>query len=442
MRPLQFNAQLLGNTIAAALTAILLLACAAAPIPARAQQDFFPPSDGTYPDQPLTLGADGSFYGTAPTGGQYYYGTVYRFTPHGDNHPYVLHSFTATDGDGADPEGSPVQDESGNLYGATHQGGVNNTGTLYTITADGHYHKLYDFPAYQEMPSRNIKPVGALVEYAPGQFAGATFDEALGDAGSLFTFSIDASGPVPVLTKAPEFTGLYDKQNGTYDKGVDPNGGLVLGPGNLLYGTAERGGIDEPGYGTYYGWGTVFSFDPATREIRTLHSFTDIGNDGMIPFAPLTDANGTLYGTTGYFNDYRGGGTIFTIDPQGHNSVIYRFGATDYNDGSIPVGSLAVGADGALYTTLVYGGLDNGTVFAFAPDRSHRVFDFKGQPGDGSGPIGLTLNPADGLFYGVTGSGGTFDEGTIYSITPGALHRTILHSFGETNASVPNRPSL
>ncbi len=78
-------------------------------------------------------------------GGQHGYGDLYQFDPNGTGDPLFLHSFTGKNGDGANPSGSPIQDENGNLYGVTEFGGPNADGVIYTYTADGRYVALYDF---------------------------------------------------------------------------------------------------------------------------------------------------------------------------------------------------------------------------------------------------------------------------------------------------------
>ena len=64
----------------------------------------------------LTLGSDGNFYGMTIDGGANGTGTVFKFTPDGDE--TVLHSF-GSQGDGFDPTGTLVQGTDGNFYGMT-----------------------------------------------------------------------------------------------------------------------------------------------------------------------------------------------------------------------------------------------------------------------------------------------------------------------------------
>ena len=90
----------------------------------------------------LTLGKDGSFYGTTFNGGTVGYGVVFKITTSGVF--TVLHSFTPAT-DGGTPNGGLVQGTDGNFYGATQLGGTKNHGTLYRITPAGVFTKLYSF---------------------------------------------------------------------------------------------------------------------------------------------------------------------------------------------------------------------------------------------------------------------------------------------------------
>jgi uncharacterized repeat protein (TIGR03803 family) len=63
------------------------------------------------------------------------------------------------------------------------------------------------------------------------------------------------------------------------------------------------------------------------------------------------------------------------------------------------------------------------------------VYAFAGSP-DGSTPYAGLIN-VGGTLYGMTAAGGTANEGTVYSVTPGGAE-TVLHSFtGGTDGAVP-----
>jgi uncharacterized repeat protein (TIGR03803 family) len=90
--------------------------------------------DGGNPMDGLVLARDGSFYGTASTGGRFYYGVVFHVTAAGRYG--VAYDFCALHGcfDGATPSTSPILGSDGLLYGATTAGGSNGGGgTVYRL---------------------------------------------------------------------------------------------------------------------------------------------------------------------------------------------------------------------------------------------------------------------------------------------------------------------
>lgn len=66
------------------------------------------------------------------------------------------------------------------------------------------------------------------------------------------------------------------------------------------------------------------------------------------------------------------------------------------------------------------------------PPRFETMATFSFNGATGSGPVGALVQGIDGNFYGVTSSGGEFDQGTIFSIAPDGV-LTTLHSFNGTD---------
>lgn len=99
-------------------------------------------ADGSTPDAPLIQGVDGALYGATSAGGTASDGTVFRITTAGKL--TTLHSFTGG-AEGADPEGGLVQGIDGWFYGGTNQGGTDNWGTLYKVSAAGAFSDIYPF---------------------------------------------------------------------------------------------------------------------------------------------------------------------------------------------------------------------------------------------------------------------------------------------------------
>jgi uncharacterized repeat protein (TIGR03803 family) len=168
----------------------------------------------------------------------------------------------------------------------------------------------------------------------------------------------------------------------------------------------------------------------AGGTVTTLYTFCPKSNciDGSYPAAGLLLAkNLYFYGTTTSGGKY-GEGTVFHLTPEGKLSTLYSFcKETNCTDGKDPVGGLIQGIDGLLYGTTAYGGTyGEGTVFSittagklttlysFCPD-----FDYCT---DGKQPESDLVQGSNGNFYGTT------SFGTIFEITPqGAL--TVLYEF-------------
>lgn len=111
-----------------------------------------------------------------------------------------------------------------------------------------------------------------------------------------------------------------------------------------LYGTTYKGGPDDAG--------TVFRFDPLTREHTVLHFFD--GTDGREAFNGLAVTGSTLYGVT-KFGGSAGDGTLFRIETDGTGfTVLHAFDQAS-GDGYYPHAAPVL-VDGALYGTAYHGG--------------------------------------------------------------------------------------
>ena len=173
---------------------------------------------------------------------------------------------------------------------------------------------------------------------------------------------------------------------------------------------------------------------PVRREsasgYQVLHSFTRVF-DGRFPQAPLSNANGVLYGAT-----FRGGsaqhGVVYRIARNGYEKVLYRFRGG--YDAANPVAGL-INVNGTLYGTTPYGGLNRyGTVYRISPAGTEKVlYNFAGGP-DGAYPM-ANLVYVKGTLYGTTTRGGNFgceDNlgcGTVFRVTTRGAEK-VLYAFG------------
>jgi uncharacterized repeat protein (TIGR03803 family) len=148
------------------------------------------PGEGANPVAGLVQGSDGNFYGTTGLGGAHYLGTIFNMTPAGSL--TTLHSFSGSGGEGADPLGGLVQASDGNFYGTTALGGAHYLGTIFNMTPPGSLTTLHSFSG---SGGEGAAPVSAVVQGSDGNFYGAT---ALGGAhywGTVFKFSTGAPAP-------------------------------------------------------------------------------------------------------------------------------------------------------------------------------------------------------------------------------------------------------
>lgn len=360
--------------------------CLLAPAPVMAQYDFttlhpFSGSEGANPQAALIQGTDGNLYGTAKYGGMSDDGTVFKMTPNGS--VTALYAFSGSDG--ANPSGSLVQGTDGNFYGTTELGGANGDGTVFQITPTGTLTTLYSFSG-----SDGSDPIGALIQAADGSFYGTT---EVGGANS--------KGTVFKITPARAFTLLHSFAG---SDGADPIGKLIQTTNGSFYGTTLYGGNS---------YGTVFKMS-SNGSVTVLYSFS--ASDGAYPEAGLIQgADGNFYGTTG--SGGSGFGTVFKITPAGALTTLYNF--TGGADGATPLDGLIQANDGNFYATTQQGGASSyGTIFKITSHGAETViYNFTGGA-DGHSPRAGLIQGADGAFYGLTEFGGTYDDGTLFALTP------------------------
>jgi len=227
-----------------------------------------------------------------------------------------------------------------------------------------------------------------------------------------------------------------------------PQGGLVEdGQGNM-YGATAGGGIS--------GMGTVFELSPPSQvgsgwKKQTLWSFSSYGSGGSVPSTDLViDGGGTLYGATQSGGDPRCGcGVVYKLTPPSvigapwTQQVLHAF-KSGTSDGRIPIAGLALDSSGAVYGVTAQGGRWNGgVVFQLLPVAAgtwtETILHSFGSESDGRVPSGPVILDSSGALYGVTSSGGAFDAGTVYKLTPPlpghAWSKSILLSFRATPQS-------
>jgi uncharacterized repeat protein (TIGR03803 family) len=188
----------------------------------------------------------------------------------------------------------------------------------------------------------------------------------------------------------------------------------------------------------------LFLLVAASASAQTFSSLVSFdGTNGMFAQAPLTQAlNGDYYGST-----YAGGdtelpnGTLFKINSAGGFTSVYSFCLpTTCTDGSLPAAPMILAADGNLYGTTEYGGVNGGgTAFRLNPatgvPAAFYNFCSVTRCRDGYVPNGVIL-AADGNFYGTTGyTDRTQSQGTIFKLTPAGVLTTLYTFCAETGCT-------
>jgi uncharacterized repeat protein (TIGR03803 family) len=116
-------------------------------------------------------------------------------------------------------------------------------------------------------------------------------------------------------------------------------------------------------------------------------------------------------------------------------SVLYSFQGP-LNDGDGPRAGLIAGPGGNYYGTTQSGGIwDEGTMFSVTPEGTEAVlYSFNDSP-DASNPAAPLVLGTDGNFYGTAESNGAFGsqlvDGAVFKITPAGAE-SVLYSFGGT----------
>ena len=245
--------------------------------------------------------------------------------------------------------------------------------------------------------SDGAEPVAGLIS-VNGTLYGTTDFGGAHDAGTVY--AISKTGSETVLHS---FRGARDGD------GAYPQAGLRYANGKL-YGTTWLGGD--------YNRGTVFSIGEFGAE-TVLHSFEPSSGDGVNPVASLRDVNGTIFGTTlegGNTGGGRGsGGTVYSIDPAGTETVLHTFGG-GYDGARLAAGLRDV--NGTLYgTTSLGGAYGGGIIYSITTTGAYTILHSFGSGSDGKTPKANVLE-VDGTLYGTTSIGGAHGRGTVFSFIP------------------------
>jgi len=318
-------------------------------------------SDSAWPNAGVTIGPDGTLYGTTlgDDGGLYGYGTVFNLRPpdhicHSVSCPWtmtVLYSFSGGDDGGTPGYGNLVFDRQGNIYGTTANGGDFLAGTVFEVMhSNGGWTEsvLYSFLSN---PSVECTPLGGVIFDRSGNLWGTT-SGCSSQFGAVFELSPSDSGWTASLVHA-----FHDTLSGGSPDGTTPLASLTLDSSGNLYGTTVQGPPDP----NCPALGTVFEINTA-GDFATLHFFPSIPQPECMYESGLlgpvsVDTQGNLYGTQ-YGEAYGAYGGVFERGPLGWSELV-NFSA---DTGTLPWGGVALDASGNLYGTASGAGPGGGGV--------------------------------------------------------------------------------
>lgn len=402
----------------AGLAALLIIVTAtlvasSAPVAAQTETVLFsfgappaPSRGGTNPSGNLVFDSKGNLYGTTVYGGhsdncegpdgQTSCGVAFQLTPKagGSWTEKVLHTFSGNGTDGTYPSGM-IFDTVGNLYGTTGAGGAYGEGIWY--------------------------------------FGGTAFELSPASGGN-WTEKI-----------------LYNFEGGVGDGvGDSPGSPLIFDAAGNLYGTTFSGGSDTGVHSL--GCGSVFELTPGTGGTWTassLHTFMD-EDDGCGGGSLILSAAGDLFGAAGFGK--WGYGVVLELTPGSGGAwtdvILDSFNRDDPQNTT----GLVFDSHGNVYGASCSGPpplYKYGAVFELTPGAggiwTYSIPYTFPSTADGACPGGLVFDAAGNL-YGVTAGGGTYNDGTVFELTPatgGGWTETVLHSFaGGSDGSSPTSLTL
>jgi uncharacterized repeat protein (TIGR03803 family) len=386
--------------------AVLMLVATTSMVQAQTYTDLFD-FDGaahgccqTYPGV-MAQGRDGNLYGTTNSGGSFGEGAVIKLAP-GTGAVTLLHSFNFTDGLG--PRGGLSLGLDGNFYGTTYQGGAHSAGEVFQITPSGTLTVIYSFANGTDSAYPYTPPVPA----PDGNLYGTTANSA-----GRTVYKITTAGVLTTLASLP----------------AESDGALTVGVDGKLYGTTLYGGT--------FNAGTAFQIT-TKGVLKTIYSFDN--THGGNPQTSLFQASdGNFYGTASTGGTL-GGGVVFKLTPAGVLTVLHNFdGTVGSIDGKGPTCGVVLGSDGFLYGSTNTGGtLGDGTLYKVKTNGTNYAVIYDFDKTTGANPTTQPFLLTTGIIYGMTSTGGSKNEGVLYSLNASlkAFTAPVVLSSGKAGASV------
>ena len=314
--------------------------------------------DGEFPARVLTMGPNGTYYGTTTGGGEGTCsflavpgcGTVFNAGPEAQppRQPLlrflenVLYRFTGGS-DGGNPFSTVTFDRAGNIYGTTISGGTHGLGTVFELSpaGGGTYTEtvLYNFAGGND----GANPYDGVVFDTAGNLYGTTQfggGATVCQSGCGTVFELSPSGGGWTETVLYRFQGASDGQY--------PSAGVAIDSAGNLYGNTDEPQMGQGGNGP----NTIYELSPNGSNWTYTRLFAGAGGDGH--GRVVLDSSGNLYDvlqTAGVF----GYGQVFEL---AHGNLLFTdlYDFTDGADGAFPTGGVVLDSSGNLFGTSRNGG--------------------------------------------------------------------------------------
>jgi uncharacterized repeat protein (TIGR03803 family) len=215
-----------------------------------------------------------------------------------------------------------------------------------------------------------------------------------------------------------------------------PQNGFIKGSDGRIYGNFQYGGTTNAG--------AIVRLEADGSDMTIIYNYNS--QTGGTPTGNILQAsNGDLFGTTR--SGGNGGGTIFKVKPDGSDFITLHE-LNNANDGYGPVGGVTEASNGKLYGMTGTAGFFNyGSIFSINKDGSNFNVIFRFNDNDpiksGYSPQGELVQGTDGYLYGSLSSGGDQTKGVVFKILPDGSNFTKIVVFdGSTKGSNPNASLL
>jgi uncharacterized repeat protein (TIGR03803 family) len=246
--------------------------------------NFMGTSDGNLPFA-LTLDSAGNIYGLAAYGGHTACrcGTLFELSATGVFK--TLHTFWGVP-DGSFPDGVPMLDGAGYIYGSTGTGGKYGKGAIFRYSISGGQYSVISLKG------------------APGADGAGPISES--PAGDFYILTGGGTNTVGMAIKVHPWGTRLGAFNFGTTSGAYPIGPLIFDSVGNGYGTTEDGG-------TSLNYGVIFKFDSNLNE-TVLYTLTDGSNGENFNSGLVADPAGNLYGTA-LWGGASQSGVVFKFTP-------------------------------------------------------------------------------------------------------------------------------